>query len=78
MEKKINSNLKWRSIGPFRGGRSVAVVGHPVNKSEFYFGACSGGVWKTTDSGTYWTNISDGFLGNQENVGWKNNQLPVK
>tara|TARA_B100001750_G_scaffold245470_1_gene265185 strand:+ start:2988 stop:6131 length:3144 start_codon:yes stop_codon:yes gene_type:complete len=68
MEKKINSNLKWRSIGPFRGGRSVAVVGHPVNKSEFYFGACSGGVWKTTDSGTYWTNISDGFF-NSSSIG---------
>ena len=55
--------LKWRSIGPFRGGRVVAVAGDPVNKQVFYFGACAGGVWKTLDGGTYWENISDGFFG---------------
>ena len=54
--------LRWRNIGPPRGGRTVAVAGDPVDQSTFYFGACAGGVWKTNDGGTYWQNISDGFL----------------
>lgn len=56
------NSLRWRSIGPFRGGRSVAVAGHPLNRQEFYFGACVGGVWKTTDGGLFWQNVSDGFF----------------
>ena len=55
--------LEWRCIGPPRGGRVVAVAGHPSDASVFYFGACAGGVWKTDDGGTYWENISDGFFG---------------
>ena len=55
--------LKWRCIGPPRGGRVVAVAGDPVDPMTFYFGACAGGVWKTVDGGTYWRNVSDGFLG---------------
>ncbi|MFQ5934342.1 MAG: WD40/YVTN/BNR-like repeat-containing protein, partial [Dehalococcoidia bacterium] len=54
--------LEWRCIGPPRGGRVVAVAGDPSDSMVFYFGACSGGVWNTTDGGTYWENISDGFL----------------
>src|SRR2546428_12981972 len=54
--------LSWRSIGPFRGGRVVAVAGDPVDPAVFYFGACAGGVWKTSDAGTYWENVSDGFF----------------
>ena len=54
--------LKWRCIGPPRGGRVVAVAGHPTAPMIFYFGACAGGVWKTTDGGTYWENISDDFF----------------
>ncbi len=54
--------LKWRCIGPFRGGRVVAVAGDSQDRNTFYFGACAGGVWKTDDGGTYWTNISDGFF----------------
>ena len=54
--------MAWRCIGPPRGGRVVAVAGDPVNKQVFYFGACAGGVWKTTDGGTYWRNVSDGFF----------------
>jgi photosystem II stability/assembly factor-like uncharacterized protein len=57
----INS-MKWRSIGHHRGGRVVAVAGHPTEDMIFYFGACAGGIWKTDDGGTYWQNISDGFL----------------
>ncbi len=54
--------LRWRCIGPPRGGRVVAVAGHPSDPMVFYFGACAGGVWKTTDGGTYWENVSDGFF----------------
>ncbi|ETW98399.1 MAG: glycosyl hydrolase [Candidatus Entotheonella factor] len=52
----------WRCIGPFRGGRVVAVAGDVSSPMVFYFGACAGGVWKTTDGGTYWQNISDGYF----------------
>src|SRR6516164_279353 len=55
--------LKWRCIGPPRGGRVVAVAGDPEDRSVFYFGACAGGVWKTIDGGVYWRCVSDGFLG---------------
>jgi photosystem II stability/assembly factor-like uncharacterized protein len=54
--------LTWRCIGPPRGGRVVAVAGHPSEPMTFYFGACAGGVWQTSDGGVYWENISDGFF----------------
>jgi len=53
------NGLAWRLIGPFRGGRAVAVSGVPGNGSTFYFGAAGGGIWKTTDAGTVWTPIFD-------------------
>lgn len=59
---QLYSTTPWRNVGPSRGGRSVAVAGHPTEVGVFYFGACAGGVWKTTDGGTYWRNVSDGFL----------------
>jgi photosystem II stability/assembly factor-like uncharacterized protein len=52
----------WRSVGPSRGGRSVAVAGDPDDPAVFWFGACAGGVWRTDDGGTYWRNVSDGHL----------------
>jgi photosystem II stability/assembly factor-like uncharacterized protein len=55
--------LKWRCIGPSRGGRVVAVSGDPLNKMVFYFGACAGGIWKTEDGGVFWRCVSDGFMG---------------
>jgi photosystem II stability/assembly factor-like uncharacterized protein len=55
--------LKWRCIGPPRGGRVVAVAGDPVHPMVCYFGACAGGIWKSIDGGIYWRNVSDGFLG---------------
>ncbi|MCH7605526.1 MAG: glycosyl hydrolase [Chloroflexi bacterium] len=55
-------SVRWRCIGPPRGGRVVAVAGDPVEPMVFYFGACAGGVWKTIDGGTYWENISDRFF----------------
>src|SRR5579883_2495938 len=54
--------LRWRLVGPHRGGRVVAVAGHPTEVGTFYFGGVGGGVWKTTDAGVYWRNISDGFF----------------
>ncbi len=54
--------LEWRNIGPFRGGRVVAVAADPVNKQVFYFGSTGGGVWKTTDGGVYWENVSDDYF----------------
>ena len=52
--------LKWRGIGPFRGGRSTAVAGDANNRLVFYMGATGGGVWKTIDGGISWTPVSDG------------------
>ena len=57
------SKVKYRLIGPFRGGRSAAATGSYKNKNTFYFGATGGGVWKTTDGGSNWNNISDKFFG---------------
>jgi photosystem II stability/assembly factor-like uncharacterized protein len=51
--------LRWRPIGPYRGGRVGAVAGDPVKQLVFYFGAVNGGVWKTTNAGQSWTNITD-------------------
>jgi len=56
-------SIEWRNIGPFRGGRSAAVAGVPNKANLYYFGATGGGVWKTTDAGNTWQNISDGFFG---------------
>ena len=53
------SALKWRLIGPFRGGRAVAVAGIPGNATTFYFGAVDGGIWQTTDAGVVWKPIFD-------------------
>lgn len=59
----LYSSLKYRLVGPFRGGRSAAVAGSYTDKNTFYFGATGGGVWKTTDAGTTWKNISDKYFG---------------
>ena len=59
----LYSSMQYRLIGPFRGGRSAAVTGVPGKPNLFYFGATGGGVWKTTDGGRSWENISDGFFG---------------
>lgn len=57
------SKMKYRLIGPFRGGRSAAVAGAYKNKNTFYFGGTGGGVWKTTDAGSNWKNVSDKYFG---------------
>ena len=53
-------SLRWRLIGPFRGGRVDAVTGDPTKPLVFYFGAVNGGVWKTVNAGASWDNITDG------------------
>ncbi|MGB6631096.1 MAG: hypothetical protein WBE52_07650 [Terriglobales bacterium] len=53
------NGLKWRLIGPFRGGRVVAVAGVPGDSTTFYFGSVNGGIWKTIDAGVVWTPIFD-------------------
>jgi photosystem II stability/assembly factor-like uncharacterized protein len=63
VDNKYISALTWRNIGPFRGGRSCAVTGVPGKPNLFYFGSTGGGVWRTTDGGNSWENISDSFFG---------------
>ncbi len=54
--------IKWRNIGPGRGGRANAIAGHPTNESVYFVGYTGGGVWKTEDAGLVWKNVSDGFF----------------
>jgi photosystem II stability/assembly factor-like uncharacterized protein len=62
--------LRWRSVGPYIGGRVVAVTGVPGKSNLFYMGAVDGGVWKSTDYGVKWTNISDStFPGTSSSIG---------
>jgi photosystem II stability/assembly factor-like uncharacterized protein len=58
----LMSKLKWRCIGPYIGGRVVTVTGVPGNNNLFYAGTVGGGVWKSTDQGVEWKNITDGKL----------------
>ncbi|HDR90325.1 MAG TPA: glycosyl hydrolase [Bacteroidetes bacterium] len=63
MDTLLLNRLNYRHIGPFRGGRSAAVTGVEGNPDVYYFGGTGGGVWKTTDRGHSWKNISDGYFG---------------
>ncbi|MEP7268726.1 MAG: glycosyl hydrolase [Saprospiraceae bacterium] len=62
IDKNKFKSLKWRNIGPFRGGRSTAICGIPDQINTFYMGSTGGGVWKTFDGGQSWKNVSDGFF----------------
>lgn len=57
------SSLKWRLVGPFRGGRAGTACGVNTNPNLYYMGTAGGGVWKTEDAGSTWTCISDGYFG---------------
>jgi photosystem II stability/assembly factor-like uncharacterized protein len=60
--------LRWRSLGPARGGRSIAVAGSDARPYEYYMGATGGGLWKTTDAGISWKPVTDGLI-NYSSVG---------
>ncbi len=62
-DTSLYNALEWRSIGPYRGGRSATVTGVPGKPNLFYFGSTGGGVWRTRDAGNTWENISDGYFG---------------
>jgi photosystem II stability/assembly factor-like uncharacterized protein len=61
-DPSLFSALRWRSIGPNRGGRSIACAGSLSRTMEYYFGATGGGLWKTTDGGTTWRSVTDGQI----------------
>src|SRR5271169_6629824 len=58
----ILNGMKWRNIGPNRGGRSLGIAGSSRRKMEYYFGAVGGGLWKTTDGGFTWKPVTDGQI----------------
>lgn len=62
-DSALYGGMEWRSIGPYRGGRSATVTGVPGKPNLYYFGSTGGGVWKTEDGGQTWSNISDGYFG---------------
>ena len=59
VDPKLYEGMKWRLIGPFRGGRALTAVGVVSQPNTYYFGAVSGGVWKTTDGGITWEPVFD-------------------
>ncbi|MDZ7778978.1 MAG: hypothetical protein U5R14_03440 [Gemmatimonadota bacterium] len=63
------ADLSYRSIGPSRGGRVTAVAGHPAHPSTFYMGSTGGGVWKTSNRGHSWENISDEYFRDSPAIG---------
>ncbi|NJN42264.1 MAG: glycosyl hydrolase [Flammeovirgaceae bacterium] len=80
-DESLYGAMEWRSIGPYRGGRSAAVTGVSGKPNLYYMGSTGGGVWRTTDAGNSWENISDGFFGSS--IGavavseWDNNVIYV-
>ncbi|HEY0780645.1 MAG TPA: hypothetical protein VGD56_21995 [Gemmatirosa sp.] len=62
IDPALLAGLRWRSIGPTRGGRVTTVTGVPSEPFTFYLGGVGGGVWKTEDAGTTWRNLTDAFL----------------
>lgn len=63
-EEAYFTGLKWRNIGPNRGGRSISAAGSVARPNEYYFAATGGGLWKTSDGGTSWAPVTDGKIDN--------------
>ena len=61
--QELYSSIKYRLVGPFRGGRAGTVTGVVSNRNLYYMGTAGGGVWKTEDAGNTWKSISDGYFG---------------
>ncbi|MEP7077866.1 MAG: glycosyl hydrolase [Chthoniobacterales bacterium] len=59
IDEKLFKGMQWRQVGPFRGGRAIAIEGVPGEADTYYFGAVAGGVWKTTDGGANWAPLFD-------------------
>src|SRR2546426_4921398 len=59
IDPKLFSGMQWRQVGPFRGGRALAIEGVPGEPNTWYFGAVAGGAWKTVDGGAKWTPLFD-------------------
>ena len=80
-DENLYDAIEWRNLGPHRGGRSAAVTGVAGKTNLFYMGSTGGGVWRTTDGGQTWGNISDGYFGGS--IGavavseWDNNVIYV-
>ena len=62
VDPALYNGMKWRSVGPARGGRSLAVGGSDARPMEYWFGATGGGAWKTTDGGSNWSPMTDGKI----------------
>ena len=63
IDAALYEGLEWREIGPWRGGRVTAVTGVLSDERTYYMGATGGGVWKTSNAGNSWSNVSDGYFG---------------
>src|SRR5262249_61004929 len=59
VDEKLFSGMKWRQVGPFRGGRALAIEGVVDEPDTYYFGAVAGGDWETNDYGANWTTVFD-------------------
>ena len=62
VDPSLYAGMRWRSVGPARGGRSIAVGGSDARPNEYWFGATGGGAWKTTDGGSNWEPMTDGKI----------------
>ncbi|MFM8738715.1 MAG: WD40/YVTN/BNR-like repeat-containing protein, partial [Cytophagales bacterium] len=63
IDASLYAGIRWREVGPYRGGRSCTVTGVSNNPNLYYFGAVGGGVWRTNDAGQTWENITDKYFG---------------